>query len=101
MSNQNHTKRQHYVPQFLLKNFSVDGKRVTVWDRKQRVFFESGVKDICCLDDLYEVKWKDSNPKLGTYVLDNKLEKEFSQAEGSASSVIKHIIEKPMVQRRE
>lgn len=89
-----HTKRQHFVPQFLLKNFSMDGKRVIVWDRKQRVFFETGVKDICYLDDLYEVKWKDSNPKLGTYVLDNKLEEEFSQTEGRASSVIKHIIER-------
>lgn len=69
-----HTEEQHFVPQLLLKQFSFDGKRVFVLDRKLNKIFTGSVKHLCYENDIYDVKWKDASEQLGQYVLDNIIE---------------------------
>ena len=38
-------KRQHYVPQFYLRNFEDGGHKLHVYNRKKNIFFMSQVKD--------------------------------------------------------
>ena len=39
-------KKQHYVPKMIQKRFSNDGKRVSVWDiRNRRVFKDIGLRE--------------------------------------------------------
>ena len=88
-----HTENQHFVSQFLLKNFSFDGKRVFVLDRIQNQIFTDSVKHLCHIKDLYDVKWKDANEQLGEYVLDNKIENYLSDLENKVAPSIRKIIQ--------
>src|SRR5438105_3087424 len=40
------TKRQHYVPQFYLRRFSQDGKRIHVYDKILRKTFPDGIRNV-------------------------------------------------------
>ena len=94
MNSHSHTKRQHYVPQFLLRNFSTNSKTVYVWDRRKEKGFSTSLDNICYETDLYEVKWRNNKPELGEYILDNKIEKEFSILEGKTATLFKDISQK-------
>jgi hypothetical protein len=43
---ENKTKRQHYIPQFYLKNFSPDGSELFVYDKMMKKSFKSNVGDV-------------------------------------------------------
>lgn len=86
------TKKQHYVPQFYLKNFTSDGNKLWVFDRIKKEFYSSVPKDICYKKFLYETPWEDANPKLGKYVLANQIEDYFAEKEGEYSSLLRKII---------
>ncbi|WP_027215826.1 DUF4238 domain-containing protein [Butyrivibrio fibrisolvens] len=93
MKNQ-HTKRQHYVSEFLLRQFTYDGSDAYVLDKEQNnKIFNQNVHNICYKKDLYEQKWDDSNEKLGTYVLDNQIENSFAKLEVKVSVIFQGIIE--------
>lgn len=89
--NEKMTKRQHYVPQFYLNNFSNNGK-LWAYDRKKKNLFESISKDICYEKYLYETMWEDANIKLGRYVLPNKIEKDFANQEREYSLLLRKIV---------
>lgn len=86
------TRRQHYVPQFYLRNFTNDTKKFWVYDRLKSEYFISQPKAICQKDFLYETEWKEANSKLGKYVLPNDIEKTFSYQEKEYSDIVKKII---------
>ena len=89
-----HTKKQHYVPRFLLRFFSYDKKHVYVLDRyNSNKIYASTTNCICYEDDIYDVKWIDANEELGEYVLDNQLENSFASNEYKASLVVHKIIQ--------
>lgn len=96
-----HTKRQHFVPRFLLKRFSFNGGEVYVFDRKSNKIFSANINTICYENDLYEEKWRNSNPVLGKYVLDNRLENYFTDVEGKASSLFKSVSERCLKKERQ
>lgn len=47
-------KKQHYVPQFLLRNFSKNKNRIYVFDKKLNRSFPSNVKDVGHENNFYE-----------------------------------------------
>lgn len=88
-----HTKRQHYVSEFLLKQFTYNGSDAYVLDKEQNnKIYKQNVHNVCFQNDLYEQKWADSNEKLGTYVLDNQIEDNFAKLEGEVSVIFRRII---------
>lgn len=80
----NLTKKQHYVPQFLLKNWS-HGKtnRVYVFDKKHNKSFSSSTKNIAHENNFYE------NGELGQ---ENKTEIKLSNLECGVAPIISEII---------
>ena len=89
-----HTTRQHFVPRFYLSNFTNRDGFVYVWDKCKQKLFKTTVDNICYEKDLYDIRWQNADPRLGKYVLDNKIENEFADKEGVAASVIKKVVQK-------
>ncbi|WP_193708439.1 DUF4238 domain-containing protein [Alkalibaculum sporogenes] len=85
------TRRQHYVPQFYLRNFIDNSKMFWIYNRSKKNINRSRPKDICRVDYLYETEWKKSNEKLGKYVLLNSMENTFSFQEKEYSKVLNQI----------
>ena len=72
--NKQHTAKQHYVPRFLLKQFSSDENHVFVLNRMINKTYRTTADSICYANDIYDEKWKDAIEELGKYVLDNQIE---------------------------
>ncbi len=85
-------KRQHYVPQFYLRNFEDGRNKLHVYNRKKDRFFMSQVKDICREKYLYETQWENAALFLGEYVLPNEIEDDFSRQENEYNVLLKRII---------
>lgn len=85
------TKKQHYIPQFYLKNFTNGRGKLWVYDRLENRYFECAPKDICYKKYLYETQWEEANPRLGEYLLPNQIEKSFSRYEGEYSALSKRV----------
>ena len=78
-------KKQHYVPQFILKNFKKGKKkRVHVYDKQGKLFYLSSIRDAACEKGYYNVEVDGDG-----YTLENKL----SSLEGAAGNVVKKIID--------
>jgi len=86
------TKRQHYLPQFYLRNFTNDQGKVWCYDRFKERIYACNPRDIACENYLYETRWEDANPKLGEFVLPNQMEKKFAEKEGEYSKLLQKII---------
>lgn len=77
-------KKQHYVPQFLLKNWSQGNKkRIFVFDKKSNKSFPSSVKNIAHENNFYE------DEILG---YENNTEIKLSGLEGDAAPIISKIL---------
>ena len=85
------TKKQHYIPQFYLKNFAGNDGKLWVYDRIEKKYFKSDPKDICCEKYLYEMPWENANPKLGKYILPNQIEDDFAKKESEYSKLLEKI----------
>lgn len=73
------TKNQHYVPQFLLKKFSLDKKMIKIYQKeKDKIIEKAPIKNQCSKDWFYGKE---------------NIEEELSQIEGDGAKVIKFIIE--------
>ena len=77
-------KKQHYVPQFILKNFAY-GKNEQIWvfDKRNGKRFCSSIKDSACENYFYETS--DDIPDVG-------MEEKLSQIEGANSKIFRKII---------
>lgn len=86
------TKKQHYLPQFYLDNFTNNKGKLWIYDQLKRNIFSSSPRDIACENYLYETRWEKANPKLGEFVLSNQIEKKFAEQEGRYSKLLKRIV---------
>lgn len=86
------TVKEHYVPQFYLRNFADENGLLHMYDFKQNRCFTQSPKNICYENNLYETKWENANPKLGKFVLQNHIEKIFCKYEGEFSKVLTTIL---------
>ena len=87
------TKKQHYVPQFYLRNFTSDDNKLWVFDRVKREYYLRTPKEVCFAKYLYETPWNGENPKLGKFVLENQIENYFADREGEYSPLLKRIVD--------
>lgn len=79
-SDRNHPKNQHYVPQFLLRNFSFDnGEHVFCFDKKLHRRFPASVRDVASEKWFYDFK---------EGVPDSSLEPAMTDLEATASLTI-------------
>ena len=78
-------KRQHYVPQFLLRAFSDDAEKLSVFVRGKGLAFRASPKDVAC-QRYYNAAKLDSG-EIDTQTI----EKELSQIEGSGSAAV-HVL---------
>lgn len=86
------TKKQHYLPQFYLDNFTNNKGKLWIYDQLKRNIFTSSPRDIACENYLYETRWENANPDLGDFVLPNQIEKKFAEQEGRYSKLLKRIV---------
>lgn len=86
------TKKQHYLPQFYLDNFTNSSGKLWIYDRLKGNIFSSSPRDVACENYLYETRWENANPKLGEFVLPNQTEKQFAEQEGRYSKLLKRIV---------
>lgn len=86
------TFKEHYVPQFYLRNFADEKGLLHIYDFKRNKYFTQSPKNICYENNLYETKWENANPKLGEFVLPNHIEKTFCEYEGEFSKVLTKIL---------
>lgn len=87
------TKKQHYLPQFYLKNFVGDKGKIWTYDRSKEKIYACNPRDIACENYLYETRWENANSELGEFVLPNHIEKQFAEQEGKYSKLLKRIVE--------
>ena len=81
------TKRQHYIPVFLLNNFCNKNGQVSVYDKKTSKSYLTTPKEICHEKYLYESKLTDDY-----FSAPNVLENKFSKMEGRWATLIDRII---------
>ena len=86
------TVKEHYVPQFYLRNFADEKGLLHIFDFKQNKYFTQSPKNICYENNLYETKWEHATLKLGEFVLPNHIEKVFCEYEGEFSKVLTKIL---------
>lgn len=84
------TIREHYIPQFYLRNFSTDNKRIYQYQLNSRSPSKLvSIESICCEKNLYEFRGEN-----GEIIYKNLIEKSFAICESEISNVIKSIISK-------
>lgn len=77
-------KKQHYVPQFILKNFRTGKKkRVHVFDKLRKLAYPSSVRDVACEGGYYNIEIGGDG-----YTLESKL----ASLEDMASSAIRKVV---------
>ena len=86
------TVKEHYVPQFYLRNFADANGLLHIYDFKRNKYFTQSPKNICYENNLYETKWENANSKLGEFVLPNHIEKIFCKYEGEFSNVLTTVL---------
>lgn len=78
-------EQQHYVPRFLLKNFSHGKKpKIFVYDKSNDTRFQTNIKNVAAENGFYELESGDD-------VL--TMEPRLSQLEASTSGIIKKLID--------
>lgn len=82
-------QRQHYIPQFLLRNFSAHKKRqICVYDKATGKSFSTNIKNIAAEHSFYDFTFEDSE-----YTIEPAL----AQIEGNTAQLFKHIKEQESV----
>lgn len=86
------TKKQHYVPQFYLKNFSDESLQLYVLNKNQKKIYKSSVRDICSKNNLYEIKWQKKPTGQEAFILKNSIENSLCEMEGRYANVLQKVI---------
>lgn len=84
-------KKEHFVPQFYLKNFANTNGFLDIYDCNTSKFKEIQPNNICYENYLYETKWCNANKRLGKFVLENGIENIFMQYEKEFAELLKDI----------
>lgn len=85
------TVKQHFVPQFYLKEFTDSNEFIHIFNFETQKYHKSRPKDFCYQKNLYETQWENANSELGEYVLQNDIEKIFSNYEGKYAEFLKRL----------
>lgn len=88
-------KRQHYVPQVYLRNFSCEDKFINTFDKETGKIYTAAIDKICCLDNLYTI-WELENKDNSISASRNlSLEKDFfaSNIEKKMEDTLKYFLD--------
>lgn len=85
------TKKPHIVPEFFLERFTDARGELWVYDVARQKKYESSPGDLCTKRFLYETKWKNASPKLGKFVLPEKIEKTFNKYETEFAALLRDL----------
>ena len=89
MTYNGHAKVQHYVPQFLLKNFGKGKKNlVFVYDKKGNKEYKTNIKNIAS-----ETKFYDFKTILDGVEVIGSIEEKLAEIEGNANTALKKILD--------
>lgn len=88
------TKKQHYVPQMYLRNFSDSSERIFALNKKMKKIYKSNIRDICAKNNLYETKWKVAPAPQEIYILRNKTENQLAKMEERFAEVLRYLVSK-------
>ena len=93
----NKTIKEHFVPQFYLKNFYHENEAFWVYDKYANKIFESNSYGVCFENYLYETK---GSGKLsdGKHILPNLIEKKLADVDAKNSIFINNIIKRLSIQ---
>ena len=80
------SKRHHYIPQFLIKNWADELGRVWVYNQKEQRIYRTSTANVFVARDLYTYQEGLDGPK------SDEIEKQFAREEGKVSAVIEKII---------
>ena len=83
------TKKQHFVPQFLLRNFTNDTGKLWVYDKPESRIFPSGTQNIACDGYFY-----DDETVAHVTGEDQFVEKALAAAEGKWSANLTNVLER-------
>lgn len=86
------TRRQHYVPQFYLRNFLDNSQTLYGYSRVKKTYFPCHTEDICRKDWLYEICLQNTTPHDKKFMLPNCIEKSFADKEGMFDSLFRRIV---------
>lgn len=86
------TVKQHFVPQYLLRNFLNDEMKLHVYDLHNKRFFSTSPEKVCYQDNLYETKLSDENQSPEDFLLCNDIENTFAKYEGNFATVTRKIL---------
>ena len=88
-------KRQHYVPQVYLRNFSCEDKFINTFDKETGKMYTAAIDKVCCLDDLYTIWEIDSSGHHITKSRNLSLEKDFfaSNIEKKMEDTLKYFLD--------
>ena len=81
------TKKQHYVPQFILNNWATK-EQIWTLNKNTNKIFKTNIKDMCEKNYLYDIK-----SPFGGLITKNEYEKRFAKYEGEVSDYIQHLID--------
>lgn len=90
MSGNGIAKNQHYVPRFLLKNFTQENEQLFVFDKQNSNVFKTNIKKIVAEKGFYNFDFE------GTELT---LEQSLSHVEADAAKVIQNIIDNQSLQQ--
>lgn len=91
MSKEQYTIKEHFVPQFYLKEFTDTNGFLHCFDFGTSKHFLTRPKDFAYKKNLYETPWKKAHPKLGEFVLRNNIENTFSKYELEYANLLNRI----------
>ena len=81
------SKRHHFIPQFLLKNWSGDNDKVWLYNKRARRIDMTSISNVFVKNNLYTVQTDLDSRKSDGYEMD------FAREEGMVSPVLRRIIE--------
>lgn len=87
MDNLQITKKQHYVPEFLLKNFCSSDGKFAAYNIQYKSYSRKSPAQVCYKDFLYETR--NNNDE---FILCNEIEKYFSEKEKEYSDCINDVL---------
>lgn len=87
----NITKKQHYIPQFHLKNFTDNNSKIWILNKNNNRLYKNSIENVCARNYLYETKWKEPfiNQK---FISANIYRKNLSIREGGYATLLRQII---------
>ena len=94
LTNEQITKRQHYLPKMYLKNFTDETGKLWKKDLNYGKYSKKSPTQICYKEFLYETPWKVSGNRTPPFAMLNYLENYFSSRESVYKDCISAIIKK-------